>query len=198
MREVELKAVVGDVDAARARVTAAGGVLRFAGEQLDRRYDTATRALAARDEVLRLRVERGGAGDVRATLDFKGAASFPQGYKVREETSTGVADPGALHSILSGAGFTVSRETERSIETYDLGGAIVRFERYPRMDTLVEVEGDPAQIERAIMTLAIPRDAFTADPLIAFIARFERRTGERALMSRRELEGGHHDGGVDD
>jgi hypothetical protein len=35
----------------------------------------------------------------------------------------------------------------------------------------------------------MPREAFTADRLAAFVTRFEARTGERAALNRREIAG---------
>src|SRR5690606_8004766 len=111
------------------------------------------------------------------------------GYKVREETGTEVTDADAMHAILTSSGFALVRETERDVAIFEVAGATVRFERYPRMDVLVEVEGATAQIEDAIGVLGIPRRAFTADALAAFVRRFEQRTGERAAICRRELAG---------
>lgn len=188
MREIELKGVVDDERASRARLVAAGGRLVFEGELKDRRYDTRDRALFGRDEVLRLRVAKGSDGE-RARLEFKGAASFPNGYKLREEIGSLVDDAETLHAILESLGFVVTREIDRHIASYDFGGTMVRFERYPRMDTLVEVEGEPEQIERAIAALGIARSAFTTDCLADFVRRYEVRTGERAAVSARELSG---------
>jgi hypothetical protein len=53
----------------------------------------------------------------------------------------------------------------------------------------VEVEGQPDDIEHAIHALGMPREAFTADRLAAFVTRFEARTGERAALNRREIAG---------
>ena len=78
-------------------------------------------------------------------------------------------------------------EIDRDVVQYAFREATVRFERYPRMDALVEVEGQPDDIERAIRALGMPRNAFTADRLPAFVARFEARTGERAALNRREI-----------
>ena len=188
MREVELTSVVEDVPAARRRIEAAGARLVFDGRLEDRRYDTPDRALAARDHVLRLRVLRG-AGGASAALDFKGPTSYENGYKVREEHSTGAADADALAAILERLGYVVTREIDREIAQYRVGEAIVRFERYPRMDTLVEVEGPPEAIERAIGVLGLDRASFTSERLPDFIARFERRTGERAAICDREMAG---------
>jgi adenylate cyclase class 2 len=187
MREVELKAMVADPEAARNALRASGATLTYAGRLEDRRYDAPDRALRLRDQVLRLRIYRG--NEMRALLDWKGPSSYEGGYKIREEHSTPVADAAALAAILEGLGYVVTREIDRTIEQYQLEGAMVRFERYPRMDVLVEVEGEPAAIERAIAALAMPREAFTTGRLPDFVQRYEDRTGERAAICDRELTG---------
>lgn len=187
MREVELKAMVPDPEAVRHALRAAGATLTYAGRLEDRRYDAPDRALRLRDQVLRLRIYRG--HEVRAMLDWKGPPSYEGGYKVREEHSTPVADPAALAAILEGLGYVVTREIDRTIEQYQCEGAMVRLERYPRMDVLVEVEGDPAAIERAIAALGMPREAFSTGRLPDFVLRYEDRTGERAAICDRELAG---------
>lgn len=189
MIETELKAVVDDLPRRRASVESAGGVLRLEGILRDRRYDTSDGALAARDHVLRLRVfHPGGGGVARASLEWKGPAEERDGYKLREEIGTPAADAGALVALLERLGYVVVRAIDREIAQYELHGATVRFERYPRMDDLVEVEGEPAAIERAIATIGIPRAAYTAEGLPAFAQRFERRTGQRAAVSDGELQ----------
>ena len=188
MREVELKSVVEEPDACRARLEAAGARLVYAGRLEDRRYDTGERALGQRDHVLRLRVYRDQAGG-RATLDWKGPTSYEGGYKVREELSARTGDADALSAVLDRLGYVVTREIDREIAQYEVAGATVRFERYPRMDTLVEVEGAPDAIERAIVLLGLPRAGFTADRLPQFVARFQERTGERAALCDREVHG---------
>jgi hypothetical protein len=55
------------------------------------------------------------------------------------------------------------------------------------MDDLVEVEGEPEAIERAIAALGISRGAYTAERLTDFAMRYETRTGERAALSDAEL-----------
>jgi len=189
MREFELKSVVPDVPAARARVEAAGGVLVFAGRLEDRRYDTPDRRLAGREHVLRLRAYRAPAAAPRAYLDWKGPTQYEGGYKVREELSTEASDPDALAEMLLRLGYVITREVDREIAQYDVRGTAVRFECYPRMDALVEVEGTPAGIEAAIAALRLPRDGFTAERLPAFVARYEARTGRRAALCDRELDG---------
>jgi predicted adenylyl cyclase CyaB len=185
-RELELKGVVHDEAACRRRVEDAGARVVFQGRLEDRRYDTNDRGLTARDEVLRVRTYTGDA-DERATLEWKGPTRVEDGYKVRDEIIANTTDPSALVAILQRLGYTVIGEIDRDVVQYAFEQATVRFERYPRMDALVEVEGRPDDIERAIRALGMPRDAFTADRLPTFVARFEARTGERAALSRRQI-----------
>lgn len=191
MREVELKGVVPDWDAAIARLEGAGAELQFAGRLEDRRYDRPDRPLATRDVVLRLRIYRR-PGDTRAELGWKGAASYELGYKVREELQAATSDPDALDEILLRLGYVVTLALDRQIAQYALDGAIVRLEHYPRMDDLVEVEGAPEAIERAIETLLIPRHEFTTERLPQFVVRYQRRTGQTAALSDAELAGTVH------
>ena len=186
MREVELKAVLDSWHDRSARLERARATRVFFGRLEDRRYDTAEQSLAARDIVLRLRTYRSTDGS-RAELELKRATAYEDGYKVRDEIGSSVSDPEAVAHILSGLGYTVTRAIDRDIEQWDVMGASVRFERYPRMDDLVEVEGAPEAIERAIEILGIARNAYTAERLTDFAMRFETRTGERAALSHAEL-----------
>lgn len=191
MLEVELKSVVDDVPRRRALVERAGGTLSWAGRLLDRRYDTAQHGLAAQDLVLRLRVYHGEDG-TRAELDWKGPTGQENGYKIREELGVHVGEPDVLAEILTRLGYEVTVEIEREIAQYELHGATVRFERYPRLDDLVEVEGTPEQIERAIGAIGLPRKGFTSERLPDFVRRYEARTGERAALCQSELRGETH------
>jgi adenylate cyclase class IV len=190
MREVELKGMLtGDDDliAARARLEEAGAELVYEGRLEDKRYDTADRALALKDHVLRLRVYRG--ATVVTSLDFKGPTTYVEGFKVRDEHTVGADDPVALAAILEAMGYVITREIDREIAQYRLAGAVIRFERYPRMDILVEVEGEPEAIERAILTLGMAREGFTTERLPDFVLKYESRTGQRAAICDRELLG---------
>jgi predicted adenylyl cyclase CyaB len=188
MREVELKAVVDSMPARIANVEHAGGRLVFRGRLEDCRYDTVERRLSLRDVVLRLRVYRDERG-ARAELGWKGPTQYEDGYKVREEITATSPDADAMRHILERVGFVLTREIDREITQYELDGATVRFERYPRMDDLVEVEGEPHMIERAITSIGLPRQAFTSDRLFEFVRRWEERTGETAALCDRELTG---------
>lgn len=190
MREVELKGMVqtdAEARALRDQLEAAGAELVYEGRLEDRRYDTPDRSLALRDHVLRLRVYRD--AEVRTSLDFKGPTGYADGFKVREELTVGASDPADIASVLEALGYVVTRELDREIAQYAVAGATVRFERYPRMDVLIEVEGAPDAIEQAIALLGLPRAGFTAERLPDFVLRYESRTGDRAALCDRELEG---------
>lgn len=191
MLEIEVKSVVDDVAMRRAQVEAAGGQLVYQGRLVDIRYDLGDMFLAVRDHVLRLRIyDNGTTRDAR--LEWKGETQYERGFKVREELSSKVADPTVIASILLRLGFVVSMEIERTIAQYELDGAVVRFEDYPDMDALVEVEGPEESIARAIEHIGLPREGFTSDRLPEFVARFEARTGRRASLSPAELAGDRH------
>ena len=182
MREVELKSVVEDVTAARKAVEKAGAILTYEGGLSDLRYGDHEGRLVAEDLVVRLRVYEKN-GEREGFLDWKGPTMYEDGYKIREEISTSVGDPDTLAKILENLGLEVIRRIDRQIAQYRLGGAVVRFEHYPRMDDLVEVEGAPADIENAIAATGLPRDGFNTDRLPDFVARFEARTGQTAAVA---------------
>ena len=188
MRETELKAVVPDESVCLARLLAAGALPVSEGRLEDRRYDYPDRRLTLKDLVLRLRVQRNGT-ESTATLDWKGAATFAGGYKHRDETSLKIGDATQMAGILDALGFEVTRAIDRDVRVLQLGDATVRFERFPRMDTLLEVEGPETAIEEAIRVSGLPREVFTADRLFQFVQRYEARTGQRAAICDAELRG---------
>jgi adenylate cyclase class IV len=182
--ELELKARVEDPGALDGALRRAGAAVVFQGEMIDRRYDRRDE-LAARDEVLRLRIYRPAAPNAPAygVLGWKGPMSVRDGYKHREERETRVADPEAGLAILERLGYEVVMRIDRTIAEYALAGASVRLERYPAMDVLVEVEGAPGAIERAVAATGLARERFVPEALPYFVAEYERRTGRRAVLA---------------
>src|SRR2546425_6035400 len=87
-------------------------------------------------------------------------------------------------TILERLGFTVSLRIERRVEVWRLGDAVLRLETYPAMDVLLEVEGEPSAIERAIAATGLPRERFLPESLPYFVAAYEARTGRAALLAR--------------
>ncbi len=187
MREVELKAVVDDLAKRKKKIEAAGASLSFEGKISDRRYDFASLKLTGRDEMLRTRRYQSRAS-TRTYLDWKGPTEMRDGYKMREEITSPVEDFDSLEKILEKLGLELTWEIDRDISQYELAGAVIRFETYPRMDVLVEVEGEPGAIEAAIEAIGLPRGMFTSERLPEFVGSFEHRTGVRAAISDRELQ----------
>jgi len=187
MREVELKAVVDDLAGRRKKIESAGGTLSFEGKISDRRYDFTSGELSGRDEVLRTRTYQS-RSSTRTYMDWKGPTEMQGGYKIREEITAPVEDLDSLEKIFEKLGLALTSEIDREIAQYQFGGATVRFETYPRMDILVEVEGEPKAIEVAIEALGLQRGTFTNERLRDFVSKFEHRTGVRAAISDRELK----------
>jgi adenylate cyclase class IV len=147
----------------------------------DWRYDRAG-ALTAADQVLRVRTYRRDDGHAEIVLGWKGPTRRSQdGYKQREEIELQVAD--SPHALLVALGYQVVHTIDRQVEVYDFGGATLRTEVYPTMDPLLEVEGTPSTIERAIAASGIDRAAFTPESLTEFVRRFEARTGSVAVLA---------------
>ena len=151
----------------------------------DRRYDR-DGELGKRDQVLRARRYRAADGRVEWVLGWKGRKRRTRGgYKMREEIELPLAGSESPETFLAALGYEVVHAIDRDIEVYALASATLRFERYPRMDPLIEVEGDPEAIERAIRATGLDRAAFTADSLAAFARRYKARTGKRAILADR-------------
>lgn len=187
--ELELKAVVPNPAAARQALRAAGAERTFQGMLRDRRLDRKG-GLTASDLVLRLREWTPSAGAGQAVLGWKGPTSVsPGGYKQREEIECAVADGTAVLALLEALGYGVVQTIDRYVEVYRLADGMARLEWYPRLDVLVEIEGPPADIERLIAVTGLPRSACVPDPLAAFAARYEARTGRPAVLSEAGLKG---------
>ncbi|HKW41768.1 MAG TPA: class IV adenylate cyclase [Gemmatimonadales bacterium] len=182
--ELEVKARVYDPDALRATLVGAGATLEFRGDMIDRRFDR-NETLSGRDEVLRLRVLQPADGaPAYGVLGWKGPPTQRDGYRHRAEAEVRVTDPDAAVTILERLGYRVSLRIDRRVETYRLGDAVLRLEWYPAMDVLLEVEGAPRAIERAIAATGLDRDRFVAESLPYFVAQYEARTGQPAVLTR--------------
>ncbi|MGE0554984.1 MAG: hypothetical protein AB7R55_16255 [Gemmatimonadales bacterium] len=187
MIELEVKAVVVDPAALLTRLETLEAEPGFRGMMRDRRYDRGT-TLRERDEVLRTRAYEG-TGGRRVHVSWKGPVSVEAGgYKRRPELEYRVSE-GPVDDVFVALGYGVVEAIDRFVAYYRLRGATVRVEWYPRMDCLLEVEGEPAEIESAIGALELPRAAFSAEALPEFVIRYEARTGRRAVVSEAGLGG---------
>lgn len=188
--EIELKSVVPDVDALRQALDDAGAVLRFHGMMRDRRLDRGGE-LSGRDEVLRVRtwIDEDG-GYLLAETAWKGKTTVnPDGYKQRQEIEFTVADGTAALRMLEALGYSVVEAIDRYVEVYELDGTVARMEWFPRMDTLVEIEGTPEGIEHLIARSGLDRAQCVADSLVSFSRRYEERTGTPGILAEDMLLG---------
>jgi adenylate cyclase class IV len=182
--ELELKARVEDPDAVRKAILSAGAELMYRGAMMDQRFDRRGR-LERRDEVVRLRVYHPDDKSPEwGVLGWKGPVQRRGEYRLREEWESRVDDPKAVLVILRHMGYKISARIDRAVEQYRLGEATLRFEWYPSMDVLMEVEGQPEAIERAVAATGLPREAFLPESLPYFTAAYEARTGRVARVSR--------------
>ncbi len=182
--ELELKARIDDPDALRRVLLAAGAELTYRGAMMDRRFDRKER-LEKRDEVVRLRVYHPlDHSKEWGVLGWKGPVGKKDGYRHREEWETRVDDPKAALVVLRRLGYKIVLRIDRAVEQYRLGDATLRLEWYPAMDVLLEVEGSPDEIERAIAATGLPRDMFLAESLPYFKQAYEERTGKTARLAR--------------
>ena len=191
--ELELKAVLSEPEAVRRALAAARAREGFRGLMRDRRFDRGGE-LGRRDEVLRVRLFEAGEGSPvggSAVLGWKGPMGVsPNGYKQREEIELETGDAAAATHLIQALGFAEVHAIDRYVEIYQVLGAVIRLEWYPRMDALIEVEGGPEAIEAAIALIGIPRSTFLAAALAQFAAGFEARTNQAAALSEAELAGG--------
>lgn len=185
--ELELKAVLTDPARFRTVLRSLGAEECFRGMLRDRRYDRAGE-LDGRDQVLRLRRWIPAAGEERAELGWKGPTTVnAAGYKHREEIECAVGGGAAAAHLLEALGYRESHAIDRYVEVARLAGAVARLEWYPRMDVLLEIEGEPESIEQLIARAGLPREACLPDALVQFTDRYAQRTGRRAILSEAEL-----------
>jgi adenylate cyclase class IV len=141
--------------------------------------------------VLRIRLWTA-AGEPRAIAEvaWKGPTSVSaEGYKQRDELELDVDDGAVALRLFQALGYLVVQAIDRYVEVFELDGAVVRMEWYPRMDVLLEIEGPPEAIERVIRAAGLPREACLPDQLVAFAARYAERTGRPAILSESDLRG---------
>ena len=183
--ERELKARLdGPVEEVRQRLAETGWSLVLEGEMSDRILDTADGRLFDADQVLRVRRITGGEGEVQTVLTWKGPTRYENGFKVREELETTTEQADAMLNLFGRLGFsTVAMSIDRRIAVYEMEAVHVRIEQYPEMDTLIEIEGEPAAVERRIADVGLPRSSWVAWRLQEFAARYEARTGRVARLS---------------
>jgi adenylate cyclase class 2 len=148
--ETEVKLKTDDLEGVRRRLGALGARLKERVEdETDLLWRSSTDPHALDGQVLRLRLS-GEAG----MLTWKGPPEFDRGVKKREERQTPVADAPAMREILTRLGYEVSLEYSKRREYWDLRGLTVSLDELP-FGSYVEIEGEAAQLERAVADLGL-------------------------------------------
>lgn len=154
--EIEVKLRIAAAEPWRGRLAALGAEPCLGRtRELDRVFDMPAGTLGAAGLLLRLR-RRGNSGALTLKRPAAGGAAA---YKVREEIETGVADPDAMETVLLGLGLRPVFAYEKFRAGFRLDGALVLIDETPIGDFL-EIEGEPAAIERAAARLGFSRADF--------------------------------------
>ncbi len=173
-KEVEIKFLVQDLGALRARLRELGFHLAARRKhELNVVYDLPGNPLRHRGELLRLRNYGG-----HWTLTHK-APGTPGRHKSRVETETAVADGRQMHVILRALGFlpTFRYEKFRS-EWSDAKGHVVLDET--PIGNVAEIEGPARWIDLTAARLGVPRKAYITSTYAELFRAWKRKTGSPA------------------
>ncbi len=173
-KEVEIKFLVQDLGALRARLRELGfHLVTPRKHELNVVYDLPGQPLRRRGELLRLRNFGG-----RWTLTHK-APGAPGRHKSRMETETGVTDGRQTHLILRALGFlpTFRYEKFRS-EWSDAKGHVV-LDQTP-IGNVAEIEGPARWIDLIATRLGVPRKAYITATYSELFRAWKRKTGSPA------------------
>ncbi|MBL8898730.1 MAG: class IV adenylate cyclase [Planctomycetes bacterium] len=155
-REVEIKFRLRSREALEARLLAIGAT--YHGTELEKNalFDREDGALRRAGEALRLRQTEAldEAARARATLTWKGPRR-PGPLKDREERESEVSAPDDVRAILIALGCAPLLEFEKRRSTWRWGSAEIALDEVAPLGSFLEIEADPAEIERAIEALGL-------------------------------------------
>lgn len=185
-REREIKLRIEDLPGLRRRLANLGA--RIAKPRLHERnalFDTAARALASGEQLLRVRTElpvgRGRKDAPRSVVTFKrplarsGSPESGERHKVREEIELEVSDAKALATIFQGLGMSRWFQYEKFRTTFRLPaskgwarGLLMELDETP-IGVFLELEGPASAIDRAAKALGFEkRDYILANYMVLY------------------------------
>lgn len=149
-RELEAKFAVDCLAPIRAMLNTVGAVVKNCRFERNAVFDTPTRELRAKGELLRLRQTD------KVVLTWKQPSSHPAptGVKVMDEVETQVADFEAMRDILHGLGYVEALWYEKLREQWRLADALVCLDVLP-FGEFIEIEGEPEAIAKAADCLGL-------------------------------------------
>ena len=149
--EVEVKFLVADLSAFRARLVAAGGTLKKERVfERNVRFDTPNNGLLKKGELLRLRQDAA----VRVTFKGEVPEDLHSEVKVREELEISVNDFDTTALIFERLGFAPVQVYEKYRETFTLGDLEIVLDEMP-YGNFVELEGEESAIKTAAADLRL-------------------------------------------
>lgn len=171
-QEIEVKFLLADLAAFRARLMDAGAALT--GDrvhEINLRFDLPDRALTQQHKVLRLRKDR------LARLTFKGPAQAGQSVTVRTEIEVEVSDFEAAKRLLEALGYEVSVMYEKYRTTFQFDHAEIVIDELP-FGNFVEIEaGDAAAVQSIAFGLALRWEARITESYLALFSRLQTNLG---------------------
>ncbi len=172
--EVEIKFLVRDADALRARLSAAGFQQQTPRTfEQNILFDNGKRHLQKNGELLRLRHY----GD-RWTLTHK--AKGERGiHKKRRETETRVEDGDSMRAILAALGFEPGFRYEKFREEWTDGRGHVVLDETP-IGEVAEIEGPPDWIDETAQALNVSREQYLTTNYAQMFFDWKKRTGSPA------------------
>ncbi len=120
-------------------------------------FDFPSRALLESGRLLRLRRVAG-----RAVLTYKEPVSGTHAHKVRIERETEVADPDELVRILEGLGLAPVYRYQKYRSVFRVEGVEASLDE-TAIGCYVELEGEPAAIDRVAALLGFSREGYILD-----------------------------------
>lgn len=150
-QEIEVKFRVASLDETRRRLGDLGAELIGRSHEANLCFDDEAGRLRAAGELLRLRRDR------RATLTYKSPPAESAGerdarFKVRREIEVEVGSFEEARALLEALGYRVAAHYEKERETWRYGGATILLDSLS-FGSFVELEGEPAAIERVARSL---------------------------------------------
>jgi adenylate cyclase, class 2 len=184
--EIEIKLRVGDIASLVHKLGSIGATIRGRVFERNILYDTPDSDFRRRGLLLRVRIETPApsnqlpAGPRRAVLTFKAppprhAPRVSKRYKERLETELEIHHPTNWPKILRSLGLRPTFRYEKYRSSFSLGTLHVDLDETPA-GTFLELEGSPAQIDRAARALGYaPGDYIQATYWDIYVADCRRR-----------------------
>jgi len=141
--EIEAKVKVESLEEIAERLTALGGALQYELLQADTYFDDAGRTLLASDCGLRLRRQKGRAGE-KVLLTYKGPRQKTH-FKSRDEIEIEVSDFASAVELLTAVGYQKALVFEKRRQVWHFLESTVCLDELPLLGSFLEIEASSEQ-----------------------------------------------------